>query len=841
MQQEVVSDKVDIEPTKRNWWSFNSLLLMQTQNVFNDKSVQFLLVCTAQALVQIGTDNFLTNTMQYLLGAIIVTPFILFAPLAGWLSDRFPKSQIIKFSSLFQLAIFSLLVLAMHLQSLELLVSGFFLLAIQSSILSPAKLGIIKELVGKRNLGYASGMLEMLTILGILGGSIIMSHWYGNRLGSDLGAWESLKLPMYVLLFSTPIALLGAFMVQQTKVKNLKKFKLSICFDHYRQVMNLLRRRELRLSSVAVTYFWIFGGFIQLLSLQIANEASGKSAEGIGPDLANMMLVAGVGIAFGSVIASLVSKIRIELGLIPLGGVIMAISCFCMAGCTMLSFWFMAWMFISGIGAALFLVPVNAYLQDSCEESERGDVLAANNLLNCIGGIAAVAIQGVMYLVWGWSAQLQFVILGVVTIIATVYAMKLLPSHFVRFCLLMAVRVVYRIRIENDNNLPKRGGVLMVPNHISFIDAFIISAASPRPVRFLIFDEYYKKKWAAWFLHMFDAVPISKSKAKEAIQLATDAILEGGVVCIFPEGQLTRTGSLNEVKRGFEMIARKAKCPVVPVYMDGLWGSIFSFERGKFIKKKPYHLKYGVTVAFAKPLGAKQATNVKVKHSLMSLAGQSIQTRKWVTKSDRFASYHVKVREGNPRLVIKAKEQVCMMEDDDRKSLITNALQVVDSPMIPRESYVAVMADELEEISELILFAVPVVNKNTLVIIEDHTKNLKELEEKYGITTWIGGDKLFAKMHSEGLDSVLFHIGGKTETTSYGWWCESGRVLAVQMPNLPAPSPAQLDQIGNKEGTRGRLLTGFTIEDSRILDGYGNNLASNDSIDLDPDGFVIEV
>ena len=417
----------DFEPTKRDWRSFYSLLLMQTQNSFNDKAVQFLLVCTAAALVQMGIEQGgLTEQIPYLLGGLIVTPFILLSPLAGWIGDRFPKSSIIKFSAFFQAAVFLILIGAMFLKSVELLVGCFFLLAIQSSILSPSKLGIIKELVGKRKLGFASGMLEMCTILGILGGTIIMSHWYGARLGSAMGPWEALRLPMYVLLACTPVAIIGALMVQKTEAKRSTPFRATLLIEHFQQVGSLLKRRELRLSALGVTYFWIFGGFLQLLSIQVAEEQSGGSSTGVGPDIANMMLVAGVGIALGSVLASMISKRRIELGLVPVGGVIMVVSCVAMAICEPLSFAFMTWMFISGIGSAFFLVPVNAYLQDSCEESERGNILAANNLLNCIGGILAVAAQGFMYKKFGLSVTTQFILLGVVTLGATLYALSLI-------------------------------------------------------------------------------------------------------------------------------------------------------------------------------------------------------------------------------------------------------------------------------------------------------------------------------------------------------------------------------------------------------------------------------
>ena len=831
----------DFEPTKRDWRSFYSLLLMQTQNAFNDKAVQFLLVCTAGALVQLGIEEGgLTEQIPYLLGGIIVTPFILFSPLAGWIGDRFPKSTIIKFSAFFQGFVFLLLMGAMYLKSVELLVGCFFLLAIQSAILSPSKLGIIKELVGKRKLGFASGMLEMFTILGILGGTIIMSHWYGARLGSGMDPWEALRFPMYVLLTCTPVAILGALMIQKTEAKRSTSFRPSLLIEHFQQVGSLLKRRELRLSALGITYFWIFGGFLQLLSIQVAKEQSGGSSAGVGPDIANMMLVAGVGIALGSVVASVISKRRIELGLVPVGGLIMVVSCFAMAGCTPLSLNFMTWMFISGIGSAFFLVPVNAYLQDSCEESERGNIIAANNLLNCIGGILAVAAQGVMYKKFEFSVTSQFILLGVTSFAATLYATKLLPQQVVKFVALMLVRIVYRIRIEQDTRMPKEGGVLLVPNHVSYLDAFIISAASPRPVRFLMFDEYFKKSWMVWFLKLFNTVPISRTKAKKAIQVAADAVAAGDVVCIFPEGQLTRTGTINEVKRGFEMIARKANCPVQPVYMDGLWGSIFSFERGKFIYKKPYRLQYGVTVVFGEPIAAREAHHEKVRASLLDLGAEAIAMRDSLLKASTLSKHSAKVLEGTEGIVKEAEASFSKASEVQQKIWTLNALQLADGPALLRGSVIAIDATACQEVKEVLLHTLPLINRNKLVIIDPFAPahELARIADCYPISVWIGGAALAEAVKAATTEAIIYTLNDDSESNTFPWWTEQGRVVAINMPDPNAETATQQHQPGTKAGSQGRLLPGYSIVNGAIHEACSEQTIPLEGKSIDPVGFI---
>src|SRR4029434_10815298 len=164
-------------------------------------------------------------------------------------------------------------------------------------------------------------------------------------------------------------------------------------------------------------------------------------------------------------------------------------------------------------------------------------------------------------------------------------------------------RLVSRVKAIGVENLPD-GGCLLVPNHITWVDAIILQLACPRPVRFVIDEEFYRKPILKPPLRMVGAIPTDRRKPREAIRRATEQIEAGQIVCIFPEGQLSRTGTLGRLQRGYEMIARHAGCQVVPVFLDQLWGSIFSFRGGKFFRKWPKHFPYRATVAFGDPLPA---------------------------------------------------------------------------------------------------------------------------------------------------------------------------------------------------------------------------------------------
>jgi acyl-[acyl-carrier-protein]-phospholipid O-acyltransferase/long-chain-fatty-acid--[acyl-carrier-protein] ligase len=190
----------------------------------------------------------------------------------------------------------------------------------------------------------------------------------------------------------------------------------------------------------------------------------------------------------------------------------------------------------------------------------------------------------------------------------------------------LIVRLVYRVKAIGVENLP-RGGCLLVPNHITWVDAIILQLACPRPVRFIIDQEFYGNPMLRPVLRMAGAIPIDRRKPREAIRGAAAQIEAGQIVCIFPEGQLSRTGTLQRLQRGFELIARHARSVVVPVFLDQLWGSIFSFRGGRFFRKWPKQFPYRATVGFGRPLKAEEATRAQVHEDLLKVGADCFEQR----------------------------------------------------------------------------------------------------------------------------------------------------------------------------------------------------------------------
>ena len=206
--------------------------------------------------------------------------------------------------------------------------------------------------------------------------------------------------------------------------------------------------------------------------------------------------------------------------------------------------------------------------------------------------------------------------------------MKSLARAFFKLVFFPVVWFIYRMRRIGTENVPRYGGVLLLSNHVSYIDSFILYLSSPRPVRFVVLENYLKVKPIAWFLRLFGAIPIRPEKAKEAIVRTVEALTAGDVVCLFPEGGLTRLGVTTEFKKGFELIVRKAGCPVVPVYMDGLFESIFSFERGRYFKKRPQSLTCPLQVAFGPAIPAEEATAASVRLAVWEQSAAAFSRRR---------------------------------------------------------------------------------------------------------------------------------------------------------------------------------------------------------------------
>jgi acyl-[acyl-carrier-protein]-phospholipid O-acyltransferase/long-chain-fatty-acid--[acyl-carrier-protein] ligase len=379
-------------------------------------------------------------------------------------------------------------------------------------------------------------------------------------------------------------------------------FTVNIFRDLGARMHQIRRDRVLGLSVLGNTYFWFLGSMFRLNLLLY-----GTDVLGIDEQYASYLLaVLAVGVGVGSYTAGYLSGRKIEYGLIPMGSIGLTISVGVL-GIAGLSYLQVAVVVAAlGFSSGFFVVPLNALLQHRPSPERRGGTLAAANLLSFVGVFLGSAVYYALVNFAGASPTEVFLLSGAVTIAGTVYVLILLPDALLRLVLWILTHTIYIIRVAGRDNIPERGGALFVSNHMSMVDALLLIASTDRNVRFVMLKDLYDHPLIKPFAKVLRCIPISASlRPREMIHSlreAGEAIRHGEVVCIFAEGQITRIGQMLPFRRGFEIIMREVRAPIIPVNLDGVWGSIFSFERGRFLWKFPDRVPYPVTVSYGKPL-----------------------------------------------------------------------------------------------------------------------------------------------------------------------------------------------------------------------------------------------
>lgn len=812
---EEARDEEQREPTRREWTGYWSMIVQQTQNAFHEKAAQFLLITLGAKLA--GKDSMI----QLAAGVLISLPYVLFAPLSGWLSDRFPKRGVMLGSAVAQVAILTAICMAIAMKNFPLALAGFLALAIQSTFISPAKLGLIKELVGSRHLGFASGVQQMTAMLAILSGQILGGVIFDMRLERTGDEWQAALGPMMILAALALPAIGFALLIPRTRSGTSEPLTARLAVRHFHQLSDLWRDPVLRRTSFGIAFFWGFAGFINLWSIGVAKELTGGGT-GFGTLSSKFLIAASLGMAGGFGVASLLMKRRIELGWVPVAGVAMTACTLLLAVPHPAGTPFLVLLAMTAFCAAIFLAPLNAFFQDRCPAGQRGELLAAANLQDCLAGIVVV---GALYLLtaarsalgdpWWLGIHTQLLLAAIACGLATIFIARLIPADLVRVIGLTLLRLIYRVRTAGESNFPAKGGVLLLPNHITWADAFFLTAACPRPVRFVMEQNFMGTAAIRVFCQLFDTVPISSAKPREALRISAEALKEGHVVCIFPEGQLTRTGTLRELKRGFEIIARQAGCPMLPTWTDGAWGSIFSYEGNRFFTKFPKRLRYGITVGFSRPIPPAEADIDLVRHRMMEASALALDVR-----TGMFRGTHRAARANGMQLAqvnaLPRDGDFGVLEGDPLPASLPGLAEFVKLyRSIPRESFAADASSELH---------------------------------------WLGGDALRAHLEKSPPTStaaVFFDFSSRAaEPLERTGWLHcpclaiDGIIVAMSMPDPPIPREGSKPQAGRKPGALGILLPGFSLEetpDGPVIHGPAapEGLKLPAGYRLDEEGFVV--
>ena len=611
---------MNMEKDKRPFGVIIPLLISQTIGALNDNGMKAML--PIMAAFQFGKDQMdQTNQMVSLL---LIIPFVVFAPWAGWVSDRFSKKRVVSYALLGQVLGLSVLCFALFKENLTLSLIGFFLLAVQSAFFSPGKKGILKELIGSDRLGMAVGWMEMLTMLGILGGAFAAASYF-DFLVPDYGGW---KAGLILSLIAIGLALFSWLLfipTPQTEAPKAKSFQWGVLVSHWADLSSLWKDKGLRGAAIGDAWFWAVGSFFYLVLVKLSGEVVvGKF--GMGGLYGYWFLLLGIGIMVGSLFVAYLNRGRVELGLTPIGAILMPLALMLLYFVDPFENIFDCGCLLLGFSGALFAVPLNGYLQDQAAESERGRVLAASNLLTQLSSIGLILVHALLsYL--GFSAKQELLIMAIPACLVAYISIRFLMEDFFRAWFHIFLRIFYQIRIVGMDKFPREGGVLLVSNHLSYADPVFIGASFPRKIRYLAYSGLADSKIMRFVFRITHTVTVSANRSLDSMKICVRRLKEGLPLCVFAEGGISRTGSVFTFKRGVLLLAKQAHVPIIPVHIDGVWGSIFSMQRGRFFFKKPLCFPYRVTVRVGVEIDANSVNSAEVQLAVLDLGRESFAER----------------------------------------------------------------------------------------------------------------------------------------------------------------------------------------------------------------------
>lgn len=611
--------------------SFVSLLIVQFLTALNDQTFRWLMVPIAKP--KLGPAAALSLGL-----AAFTVPFIVLATPAGFLADRYSKTWVIRACKVSEILIMGLGFIALLFGNTTLLIFVVVLTGAMAALFSPSKSGSVPELVDERLLSKANGLMGLATVapaaLGFLLGKVLAATAQSNP--SDPITVSSLAISAFVVMGISVLGLVVSFGLRPVAAADPSR---AVPWNPFRETLHSIRHlgadRSLLRTALGIAFFWILASLAQLNVDQLGEKDLGLSQLKIG--VLGMMLVLGVGI--GSVLAGLWSGGRVELGIVPLGAMGMAFwsIVLCFAG------WYghdapaaafitiCVALFFLGMNAGLFDVPLESNLQHRSQPQHLGQVLSATNFLAFSGILLISGLYYLMIDLWKLSPSVVFLLVGVGTIPVAVYIIFLLPSATVRFAFWLMVKGFYKVRPYGLENIPRSGGALLTPNHITFIDGILLLITIPRPVRFIIYADFVYNPKLNWLARIFDVIPIKADGGPksliQSLRTASDALRNGELVCIFPEGGLTRTGQTQPFQAGMLRILKGTDAPIIPIYLHGLWGSIFSYEGGKFFWKRPKKWRYPVSIVFGQPVMNPQSAD-EVRQHVQQLGAAAVEINK---------------------------------------------------------------------------------------------------------------------------------------------------------------------------------------------------------------------
>ncbi len=610
---------------------FLPFFLTQFFGAFNDNVFKNALVIMIAFRVAEDQVDILTN----LAFGLFILPFFLFSAFAGQVADKFEKSMLVRRVKIVEICIMSLASLGFYLNSIPLLIFVLFLMGAQSSLFGPVKYGYLPEKLDNHELMGGNGLVEASTFISILLGTI---------LGGVLIALDSfIPISIAVLTFAT----LGYLSAKNIPLCAAAEPGIKLDWNIWRATVKNLKiipeKRVVFLSILGISWFWFFGS-VFLAQMPNYSRTILNGNESVVTWLLTMF---SIGIGVGSLLCEKLSGRRVEIGLVPVGALGLAWFGFDLywvsTDWSIVEVQSIGWLsFLSmngairisldlaliGVFGGLYIVPLYSLIQERSDANKVSRIIAGNNIINAIFMVVAALLGMVILGVLGWSIPQLFLITVILHVVVCIYIFTIVPEFILRLIAWLLVSLVYRVKYKGLEKIPTKGPVVLVCNHISFMDPAIVMGRVRRPSRFVMYYKIFQTFGLKFFFKAAKSIPIAgKNQDPEMMEAAfasvREALADGDVVCIFPEGGLTPDGQIGQFKKGIERIIDETPVPVVPMALNNLWGSMFSRYDKKIIKRRPRKFMAKVELIVGDPVPPEQVSADYLQQLVTTLKDQA--------------------------------------------------------------------------------------------------------------------------------------------------------------------------------------------------------------------------
>ncbi len=601
----------------------------QAFGAFNDNVYKNVLVIVATYHAAQYTKlepELLTN----IAAGLFILPYVLFSGIAGQLADRLDKTLVMKAVKAAEIVIMTIAALGFAAHSIELLLGALFLMGMHSTFFAPAKYGLLPEVLEETELVGGNAWVQMGTFLAILLGTLT-AGLLAERAGTGMIA-------------ATLISVAAVGFVCSLAIPALRPTSPDLRIDWRPWTSswdNIRAARESRAvfqSILGISWFWFYGALV-LAQLPLFSKNVLGGSEQI---VTVLLVVFSAGIGVGSMLCERLSGRKVEIGLVPFGSI--GLTAFAVdlyfavphspPGTALTAAQFVvlpgSWRVLLDLGligvfGGFFIMPLYALVQQRSRREVMSRVIGANNILNAVFMVAAAVLAGAA-LKAGLSIVELFLLTAILNAFVAAYIYSLVPEFLLRFLAWLLVHFIYRLRTHGTEHIPTHGPALLICNHVGFADALVISAASPRPVRFIMEASIFRIPLLSLIFRGMKAIPVAPAKEdpevyERAFQTVASELRDGQLVCIFPEGRLTADGEIGEFRAGMMRILKETPVPVVPLALTGLWDSMFSRKYGALWRRWPRRFWPRIGLAAGAPIPAERADLQSMRQAVVALRG----------------------------------------------------------------------------------------------------------------------------------------------------------------------------------------------------------------------------